>query len=87
MIQIASVTYNFNLEFVQNPNHCIIPDSYIWKWNQSHLVKRFDNIGRHIINQRDFRSVEVSKEEPRLLKTNRGINDVRIAYSINYFPF
>ena len=87
VIQIASVTYNFNLEFAQNPNHCIIPDSYIWKWNQSHLVKRFDNIGRHIINQRDFRSVEVSKEESRLLKTNRGINDVKMAYSINYFPF
>lgn len=87
VIQIASVTYNFNLEFVQNPNHCIIPDSYIWKWNQSHLVKRFDNIGRHIINQRDFRSVDVSKEEPRLLKTNREINDVKTAYSINFFPF
>lgn len=31
VIQLASVVYNFNLEFVQNPNHCIFPDNYVWQ--------------------------------------------------------
>jgi hypothetical protein len=40
IIQISSVIYSFHLEFVQNSNHTIIPDSYIWRWDESHLVKR-----------------------------------------------
>jgi hypothetical protein len=87
LIQIASVIYNFNLEFVQNPNHSIIPDSYVWDFSQSHLVKRFENIARHIAGKQDFSSVPVQHEEPFLLKKNTNENIVKYTYSVNFFPF
>jgi hypothetical protein len=87
MIQLASVVYNFNLEFVQNPNHHLIPDNYVWEWSQSHLRKRFENIIRHITDKRDFSSVKVINEEPTLLKYNRSEQSVQFAYRINFFPF
>jgi hypothetical protein len=87
VIQLTSVVYNFNLEFVQNPNHCIVPDSYVWDWSQSHLRKRFENIIRHIADKRDFSSVGVKAEEPMLLKYNHSEESVRKAYCVNFFPF
>lgn len=86
-IQAASVVYNFNLEFVQNPNHCIIPDEWVWNRRQSHLLMRFENIIRHIAGKRDFSSVKVTDEEPSLLKYNHGEESVRAAYTLNFFPF
>jgi hypothetical protein len=87
VIQAASVVYNFNLEFVQNPNHHLIPDDYVWDWSQSHLRKRFENIFRHIAGKRDFSSVKVTDEEPLLLKYNRSEEAIRNAYHVNFFPF
>jgi hypothetical protein len=87
VIQVASVVYNFNLEFVQNPNHCIIPDDWVWDRPQSHLQMRFENIIRHIAGKQDFSSVKVINEEPLLLKSNRTEESVRTAYSLNFFPF
>jgi hypothetical protein len=86
-IQAASVVYNFNLEFVQNPNHCIIPDGWVWDWSQSHLRMRFENITRHIVGKRDFNSVKVINEEPMLLKYNHSEEFVRRTYTVNFFPF
>jgi hypothetical protein len=87
VIQVASVVYNFNLEFVQNPNHHLIPGDYVWEWSQSHLRKRFENIFRHIDGKRDFSSVKVMDEEPLLLKYNHDEDSVRNAYYVNFFPF
>ncbi|MDH4240480.1 MAG: hypothetical protein OEW48_13045 [Phycisphaerae bacterium] len=87
VIQAASVVYNFDLEFVQNPNHHLIPDDYVWDWSQSHLRKRFENIIRHTAGTRDFSSVKVTDEEPLLLKYNRSEEAVRNAYRVNFFPF
>jgi len=87
VIQLASVVYNFNLEFVQNPNHHLIPDGYVWDWSQSHLRKRFENIVRHIAGKREFSSVKVVDEEPLLLKYNHSEESVRDAYHVNFFPF
>jgi hypothetical protein len=87
VIQLASVVYNFNLEFVQNPNHHLIPDDYVWEWSQSHLRKRFENIFRHIAGKRDFSSVKVTDEEPLLLKYNHSEESVRNTYQVNFFPF
>ena len=87
VIQAASVVYNFNLEFVQNPNHHLIPDDYVWDWSQSHLRKRFENIFRHTAGNRDFSSVKVTNEEPLLLKYNHSEESVRSAYHVNFFPF
>jgi hypothetical protein len=87
VIQLASVVYNFNLEFVQNPNHHLIPGDYVWNWSQSHLRKRFENIIRHAADKRDFSSVKVIDEEPMLLKHNQSEQSVRLAYCVNFFPF
>ncbi len=87
VIQLSSILYNFNLEFVQNPNHCLIPDAWVWDFSQSHLKRRFTNIAAHVAGNRDFSSVPVAVEEPKLLKTNRTENDVRAAYCLNPFPF
>jgi len=87
VIQLASVVYNFNLEFVQNPNHHLIPGDYVWDWSQSHLRKRFENIIRHVAGKRDFSSVKVTDEEPMLLKYNHSEQSVRITYCVNFFPF
>ena len=87
VIQLASVVYKFELEFIQNPNHNIIPDAYIWDWSQSHLRKRFYNIWGHLSNNRDFSSIEVIDEEPLLVKRNFSEEAVRNAYCINFFPF
>jgi hypothetical protein len=87
VIQAASVVYNFNLEFVQNPNHCIIPDRWVWDWSQSHLRMRFENIIRHIAGNQDFSSVKVINEEPLLLRSNHTEESVRTAYTLNFFPF
>jgi len=87
VIQLASVVYNFNLEFVQNPNHNVIADDYVWDWSQSHLRKRFENIIRHIAGKRDFSSVKVTDQEPMLLKLNYSEQVVRDAYGVNFFPF
>jgi hypothetical protein len=87
VIQLASVVYNFNLEFVQNPNHHLIPGDYVWDWSQSHLRKRFENIVKHVAGKRDFSSVKVTDEEPMLLKYNHSEQSVRITYCVNFFPF
>jgi hypothetical protein len=87
VIQAASVVYNFNLEFVQNPNHCIIPDRWVWDWSQSHLRMRFENIIRHIAGKQDFSSAKVVDEKPLLLKYNHSDKSVRTAYTLNFFPF
>ena len=87
VIQAASVVYNFNLEFVQNPNHHLIPDAWVWDWPQSHLRMRFENIAGHIAGKRNFSSAKVTDEEPLLLKYNRSEQAVRITYCVNFFPF
>jgi hypothetical protein len=87
VLQLASVVYNFNLEFVQNPNHHVIAGDYVWDWSQSHLRKRFENIIGHIAGKRDFSSVKVTDEEPMLLKFNHSEQSVRDAYCVNFFPF
>jgi len=86
-IQLASVVYKFELEFMQNPNHCIIPDDYVWDLSQSHLTKRFSNIWAHLTGDRDFSSVEVVEEEPLIMKRNFSEESVKNAYNINSFPF
>jgi len=87
VIQLASVAYNFNLEFIQNPNHHVIADNYVWDWSQSHLRKRFENIIGHITGNRSFSSVKVTNEDPMLLKFNRTRQEVQTAYCVNFFPF
>jgi hypothetical protein len=87
VVQLASVVYNINLEFVQNPNHGLIPDGYVWDWSQSHFRQRFSNIGDHLTGKREFGSVPVMQEEPKLLKINRSEEEVRAAYHVNFFPF
>ncbi len=86
-IQLTSVVYKFDLEFFQNPNHCIIPDDYVWDLSQSHLIKRFHNIGAHLTGNRDFGSVAVLEEEPLIMKRNFSEDDVKKAYHVNFFPF
>jgi len=87
VIQLASVVYNFNLEFVQNPNHCLIPDGWVWDWSQSHLKKRFENIARHIAGKRDYHSAQVEQPQLKLLKFQRNEKVVKDAYTLNFFPF
>jgi len=87
LIQVASVAYSFHLEFVQNPNHGLIPDGYIWQWEESHLIQRFENIALHFLDTREFRTVAVLHETPHLLQTNRTMDQVRTAYTVNFFPF
>ncbi len=87
VIQLASVAYNFNLEFIQNPNNHVIADNYVWDWSQSHLRKRFENIIGHITGNRSFSSVKVMNEDPMLLKFNRTRQEVQTAYCVNFFPF
>jgi hypothetical protein len=87
VIQLASVAYNYNLEFIQNPNHNVIADGYVWDWSQSHLRKRFENIIGHITGNRDFSSTKVINEDPTLLKFNRTEQEVKTAYCVNFFPF
>jgi len=87
VIQLASVAYNFNLEFIQNPNHHVIADNYVWDWSQSHLRKRFENIIGHLTGNRSFSSVKVTNEDPMLLKFNRTRQEVQTAYCVNFFPF
>jgi hypothetical protein len=86
-IQIASVVYNFNLEFVQNPNHCLVPDRWVWDWSQSHLVNRFKNIGQFVVNRRSFSSVPVVESDSRILRSNVSEQTVKNAYVLNCFPF
>jgi len=86
-VQLASVAYNFNLEFTQQPNHGIVPDGYVWRWSESHLVGRWVNIGRHVTGQRDFSSEVVAQEEPYLYKVNYTPEAVERAYTVNWFPF
>lgn len=87
VMQVVSVTYSFNLEFVQNPNHGLIPDAYVWKWEESHLVKRFENIALHVLNKREFTTASVMDEDPYLLRTNATAEQVKKAYAVNFFPF
>lgn len=87
IIQMASVVYNFNLEYVQNPNHCLIPDGYVWRWSESHLQMRFKNIFEHLNGERNFSSVPVEEEDPCLLKSNNNEESVRYTYVVNFFPF
>lgn len=87
VIQLASVVYNFNLEFVQNSNHSIIPTDYVWDWRQSHLVMRINNIAGHITNSRDFSTAEVIDENPLELRVRQTEEFVRRTYKVNWFPF
>jgi hypothetical protein len=87
LIQLASVTYSFHLEFVQNPNHGLIPGGYIWKWEESHLIKRFENIALHALGKREFKTTAVYDEAPHLMQTNRSADQVKAAYMFNFSPF
>ena len=43
-VQVISVVYGFNTEFLQNPAHTTVPDGYVWRVRESQLVCRVENI-------------------------------------------
>lgn len=86
-IQFSSVLYSFSLEFIQNPNHTMVPGQYIWDIKQSHLLKRFTNIYDHATGRQSFESVPVIQENRFLLQRNHSPENVRKAYAVNFYPF
>ena len=88
IIQLSSVVYNFNLEFVQNPSHNIVPDEWVWDWSQSHLLKRFENIAHHMTNKAQSNIAKPASQKNLMLKdSSMGEITAASEYELNFFPF
>ncbi len=87
LVQSASVLYNFNLEFWQNPRHGPVPNDYTWKLEESHLLLRFRNIALHLQGEPDLEVEQFLSEDHHVDKVTRSTKQLRIAHSLNFFPF
>ncbi|MCP3904750.1 MAG: hypothetical protein GY715_14075 [Planctomycetes bacterium] len=47
-VQVASVTYAFETEFIQHRDHATAPYDWVWRPEESHLLERFHNLARHV---------------------------------------
>lgn len=87
LVQSASVVYNFNLEFWQNPLHGPVPDEYTWEPGESHLFLRFENIAYHLIGTPRLEVETFATEDPHVDRVNRSRKQLQVAHSLNFFPF
>jgi hypothetical protein len=86
-VQVASVVYSFGLEFAQDRRHGTVPDEYVWRPTESHLLRRFENIARHVAGRRRLESIPPAIERPAFYQTRTTPEEVRMAHAVSFFPF
>jgi hypothetical protein len=86
-VQMTSVPYNFVLEYFQDGRHGTIPDDYVWRWQESQLLCRFQNIGRDLAGNPNNNSIPPAHERPELSQTTFGPAQVQTVHTPNIFPF
>ena len=87
LIQIASISYNYSLEFCQDRRHGTIPDAYVWRPAESQLVCRFRNIVLHAVGRPIYNSIPPIVERPELHQLITPPEQVRRMHTVHFFPF
>jgi len=86
-VQVASIIYNFGLEYFQDRRHGTIPDSYVWRPGESQLFCRFQNIFLHLAGNPNYQSIPPEHERPATHQITTSPESVRRIHAINIFPF
>ena len=86
-IQVASIVYNFGLEFFQDGRHGTIPDGYVWRPSEFQLFCRFRNLGLHLIGRPDYDCIPPERERPETYQVTVAPESVRRIHAVNLFPF
>ena len=87
LIQMASVSYSYVLEFYQDRRHGTIPDGYVWRPPESQLVCRFRNIVLHVAGRPIHESIPPIVERPEVHQTAISPEQVRRVHVVHFFPF
>lgn len=87
LVQVASVTYSFGLEYFQDRRHGTIPDDYVWRVDESQLVNRFKNIGLHLAGRPNYQSIPPRQERPETCQVVTTPAQVAQIHAVNFFPF
>lgn len=87
VIQFASVTYSYVLEFYQDRRHGTIPDAYVWRPAESQLVCRLRNIARHAAGRPIHKSIPPIREHPEVHQTLISSELVKRMHAVQFFPF
>lgn len=87
LIQMASVSYSYALEFYQDRRHGTIPDRYVWRAAESQLVCRFRNIVLHAAGCPIHESIPPIVERPEVHQTVISPEQVRRMHAVHFFPF
>ena len=87
IVQMASVTYSFGLEFAQDRRHGTIPDEYVWDIRQSQLPARFRNIALHAMGRPNLTSMAPARERPDFCQVHTGVSTVAKLHAVNFYPF
>ncbi len=87
VIQIASVTYSYGLEFFQDGRHGTIPDAYVWRPSESQLVCRFRNIALHVLGHPIYESIPPAVERPEVHQTAHPREQIEKMHVVHFFPF
>jgi hypothetical protein len=87
LIQMASVSYSYALEFYQDGRHGTIPDDYVWRPAESQLVCRFRNIVLHVTGRPIHDSIPPIVERPEFYQITRSPEQVSHMYVVHFFPF
>jgi hypothetical protein len=86
VVQAASVTYSFALEFYQDRRHGLLPDGYVWRWDESQLVCRFRNVAMDLAGKPDYSSLAPATPNPVLHQAAVNEQAVRRMHTVNVFP-
>jgi hypothetical protein len=87
IIQLASVTYSFGLEYFQDRRHGPIPDEYVWRVRESQLLCRFRNVALHVAGRPDYRSIPPGETGLAPPKAPVSPERVRLVHAVQAFPF
>lgn len=86
-IQIASIVYNYGLEFFQDCRQGNIPGAYVWRPAESQLFRRFRNLGLHVAGRPDYDSIPPPTGKKGWYPSTKTRESVRRMHVVNVFPF
>ncbi|MBI5863059.1 MAG: hypothetical protein HZB38_00830 [Planctomycetes bacterium] len=86
-IQVASTVFSYGLEFAQDRRHGSIPDEYVWRLPESHLVMRFRNMALYALGRPIYDSIPPAVIRPAFHQVPTSPDVVRLNHVVHYFPF
>ncbi len=86
-IQIASIVYNYGLEFFQDCRQGTIPGAYVWRPAESQLIRRFRNLALDMAGHPNYASIPPPTDKQGWYASVASRESVRRMHVVNIFPF